>query len=164
MASEKHYNAEEKIEVARKICELYGTGNFTIDSCCENQAITNHTFLRWCGEVVEISELYKEAKQKAAQAQRTELRLAALNSLKKLVDGYSVDEIHQSGTPIYDKDKNIVGNRTTSIKRITKHYQPNVTAVIFSLKAMDPHTFKDNIPEVQNQEQVFLIDGKEVRF
>lgn len=159
-----NHSPEERIEISKLICEMYATGKYTIASCVENQGINEKTFYNWRGEIPEIADLYKQAGVSCSIAQRTELRLAALSSLKKLVDGQTVEEIHQEGIPVYNKKGEQIAMKTKSVKRITKHYQPNVTAVIFSLKAMDPATFKDNIPEQQNEEQVFLIGGKEVRF
>ncbi len=163
---EKQHTPKEKIEKARLICEKYATGQFTIESCVENQGISAKTFNLWHNEITEISEMYKEAKARCTNAHRTELKLAALTSLRKLVDGQTVEEIHQEGTPIIDeKTGKPTGKMTTDkVKRITKHFLPNVTAVIFALKAMDPLTFKENVPEHQAVEQVFLIGGKEVKF
>lgn len=160
----QHHSIEQKLDLSKRICERYSAGIYTIASCVENEGISDKTFLRWASEIPEISDAYKEAQRKSAMSQRTQLKLAALSSLKKLVDGQTVEEIHQEGTPIYDKHGEQIGMKTKSVKRITKHYQPNVTAVIFSLKSLDPSTFKDNVPEQENQEQVFLINGKEIKF
>lgn len=160
-----HSTPKQKIDIVKRICEKYSTGELTIASCVENEGISERTFGMWLEENSELADAYKEAKEKARLAQRGQLKQACMTSLMKLIQGYEVEEIHQDGVPILNEQGEQVAFRTKSVKRIKKHYQANVTAVIFALKALDPSMYRDNTPEVQqNQEQLFLIGGKEVRF
>lgn len=155
---------EKQMTKGTAICEEYAKGTFTIDSCCGNQGVSYSTFNLWCIENEELRLLFKRAKSEAEENNRRELKQKCATSLMKLVEGFSVEEIHQSGTPLFDKDGNQVGMKNGAVKRIKKHFAPNVTAIIFALKALDPDTYKDNIPPIQAEEQIFIVGGKEVKF
>lgn len=155
---------QRQMEVSKKICEEYEKGGLTIDSCCEAQGIAYRTFNDWLNKNAEVATMYKTAIAKAEQTYKRELKRKCATALEKLVEGFSVEEIHQTATPIFDDNGNQIAIKQGVVKRIKKHYAPNVTAVIFALKALDPDTYKDNVPPLQAEEQVFLIGGKEIKF
>jgi hypothetical protein len=159
-----HRTPEEKIEIAKRICELYATGKYTIASCCETEGLSVRQFVNWEAEITEVSQVYKQAKLEATATWRGNLKQAALTSLQKLVQGFHEYEEHQEVEPIYDKDGTQIGVTPVKLKKVKKYYAPHVTAVIFALKSMDPGTFKDHLPPAQNDEQIFLIGGKEIKF
>lgn len=159
-----HHSAKEKLRIAKLICDNYATGQYTIDSCIDNQGISKVTFYNWVDENLQIKQEYKEAAEKAKEIQRGQLKAICLNSLQKMITGFTVEETHTDGTPIIDKEGNETGFKIRNTKKIKKHVTPSVTAIIFALKALDPEQFKDNVPPQQNVEQVFLIGGKEIHF
>jgi len=159
-----HRTPEEKIQVCERVCEKYATALYTIASCVESEGISEKSFNLWASEIAEITDMYKAAKAKHNLTQKGQLKTACLTSLMKLVSGYEYDEVHQEVNPQYDKKGKQIGTRTKSVKRIKKHYQPNVTAVIFTLKSLDEQFKNNGHLEEQAVDQVFLIGGKEIKF
>lgn len=153
------HTAEEKITIAKAICEQYATGLFTLESCAENQGIAIKTFNIWHNTIAEITSLYNDAKLKAKQAQITELRRASVTSLYKLVTGFETEQIEEY-IEVDKRGKKIL----KSIKKTKKVVSPNVHAVAFALRATDPEQFKDGVTPQQVEEQVFKIGDKEIRF
>jgi len=66
--AQKKHNEAEKLELVTTICKDYGTGQYTIESCCESAGIVWGTFHIWITENSTLSELYKSAKEKVKQA------------------------------------------------------------------------------------------------
>lgn len=155
---------ERQMRIGKAICDKYALGQYTIDSCCESEGISYWTFNEWFKNNTELSNMYKLAVQKHEETYKRSLKEKCATALQKLVDGFSVEEIHQTGKPIIDKLGNQIGVNATQVKKIKKHFAPNVTAVIFALKSIDPDTYKDNIPPLQAEEQIFMIGDKEIKF
>lgn len=155
---------EKKIQIAIKICEHYATGQFTIESCCEKEGISDRTWNYWVKENAEIADIYKIAKQVEYKARLGELRRKALTSLEKLVMGFTDDEVHQEVVPIYDDNGNEIGVKNVRIKRVKKVFAPNCMAVMFALNATDSETFKYHQPQSDTGDQVFLIGDKPIKF
>lgn len=151
---------DQKLTIAKKICDQYAQGMHTIADCAESQGISVRTFTNWEQELTEVSDMYKEAKQ----LHQKSMEHAALKSLRKLIDGFTVEEITQDVEPIYDSNGEQIGTKRKSIRQTKKHFAPNVTAIIFALKAIDPAKFKDYLPPQAEEDQTFLIGGKEVKF
>lgn len=164
MAGHHQHNAQEKLEKAKAICEAYGTGAFSIVECCKNQAIHPGTFLNWCEDIQEIRDLYNKAKTEFDRANQTELRSRCLTSLEKLISGFEAEEVHEDLKPIYDPEGAQVGWVVKSRKVVKKQYAPNVTAVIFALKALESKTYREGRPEEKTDPQTFLINGQEIKF
>jgi hypothetical protein len=70
--------------------------------------------------------------------------IEVLNSLKKLCVGYSADE-ETKELKKHGKELKMV---TTKV--VTKHFQPNATAVTFYLKNQMPEEFKDKVETVHS--------------
>jgi hypothetical protein len=161
--AEKHHTIPEKIEVATAICNLYATGKHTIESCIDTQHIDVSTFYKWCAEIQEIQESYKDAVNQATNALRKELKLAAVTSLHRLVTGEQMEEEHREAVAVKDKDGKIT-MQPKSVKKIKKNYRPNVSAVTFALTNLDANFKGEPLPEGGEIPQTFLIAGKEVKF
>lgn len=155
---------EEQNRVGLLICSEYAAGQHTIDSCCRNQGVAYRTFNGWLKSNTTLADLYKMAKEDADRAYRGELKLKCATSLMKLIEGYDTEEVHQEGEPIYDTEGNQVGMKTSKVKRVKKRVQPNVTAIIFALKSIDPDTYKHNEVQIETEPQVFKIGDKEIKF
>ncbi len=136
----KHeYTQDEKAELVERICELYETQHATLASCCEAVGITDRSFHFWIGQVSEFSERYKKAKQKANGHYWEEvIAPKAKTALERLLEGEEWLE-----TELRDlSDKGVLtGQKAETVKRGKN--QPNVTAVIFSLKGEFPERFAD---------------------
>ena len=122
----KQHTHEEKIEVAKKICDLYAKGNFTLVSCCEEVGITEHTFTNWKNGNSEISELYKASKNTSELNFKRRLREKALTSAQKLVEGWEYKKTKK-------EIKKVDGKEYTRITESTEFVLPNPTMIIFSL-------------------------------
>lgn len=125
---QKKYNDKEKLELVTAICELYATGQYTIESCCENNGITARTFTDWISSNSELSELYKNAKKSVKEKNTKELVNLAFSEFKKRILGYTVIEETQEGI-----NKNGVFVTTKAIKRKI-HVRASDAALIFALK------------------------------
>jgi len=150
----------DKIRIAKAIFKDYATGEFTLESCCGKQGITARTLHNWSESISDISEAFKKAKDDNAKATKEDLKKKAVTSLEKLITGFSVEESETKEV------KNISGAviQRTTIKK-TKHFAPNVTAVIFALKALDPETWdNDGFGGGEEGEQVFIIEGRTIKF
>ena len=150
----------DKIKIAEKILENYSKGEFTLESCCGEEGITSRTLNNWVDSISEISESFKKAKEQNGKAKKEGLRKKGVDGLERLVTGFFVDE--EEVTEIRDR----TGRISQTIKRTKKKYfAPNVTAIIFALKAIDPTTWDNQKEEEEETEkQVFIIGGKEISF
>ena len=130
---------EEKVEIAKKICNLYSTDMYTIAECVENQGISVKTFNNWKNDFTEVTELYKKCQEKKRSVRMTELKKRALTGLEKLItereieDKYTTVKMDDQGEP-----------ELTEVKTTKRKLQPNPTAVIFALKNLDPKHFRES--------------------
>lgn len=131
-----HHTDVEKLEVARKVCDLYGSQNATMESCCEACGITDRTFRLWAAQFSEISELYKAARIKADETFFDMLQPKVKHALERLVNGHTYTEtkIEKGEMPTGLVDK------TTEVNVII---QPNPSAVIFLSKGLWPEMFAE---------------------
>lgn len=127
-------------DLVEEICKLIITDSYTYEEICSMVKIRQSTFYKWKAEKVEFSDAIK-----AAQKERDEIFVvAARKSLRKLVEGYSVDEIKVVTVDSGKTDAN--GNPIPKIKEQTKtnkHYKPDTAAVIFTLANLDSDNFKN---------------------
>jgi len=89
---QKKHNEAEKLELVTAICENYGTGLYTIESCVESAGIVFKTFDNWLNENPILTELYKSAKEKVKQANSKRLVNKALKEIERRIDGYTFTE------------------------------------------------------------------------
>ena len=129
--------------IVKRICDLIESDSYTIAEICKIVEITEDTYHRWKKEKPEFSECIKKAQDKWDDS----IVADAKRSLKKLINGYSIEETKviytDSGKP--DKD----GKQIPKIKeqvKITKHFQPSLGAAIFALtnKASDEWKNRQN--------------------
>ena len=127
----------EKIAIALRICEKYALGTYTLDSCCDNEDITDATFYTWTKEIEEIRDAFKNAQTASENRYKKELKEKAKTALTKLIEGFESVESFQEGTP--DKNGKITTTKVTTKKRFIG---PNPIAVIFALTNVDSEYFK----------------------
>lgn len=151
---------DEKFEIATRICELYKSGDFTIESCCNEVGIGIRTFKDWCENSAEITDLYKKSKELHGKYRRDGIKEKATNALEKLLESYWVIETETE--QIFDKNNKLTGKRVKEKKR---WIQANVTAVIFSLKNTDPANWNDaQTIDTGGESQVFKIGDQVIKF
>jgi len=89
---------EDKIEIVNRICDLYKTGDYTIESCCNEVGIGIRTFKDWCENSAEITDLYKKSKELHGKYRRDGIKEKATNALEKLLESYWVIETETTKT------------------------------------------------------------------
>ncbi|GAB4493346.1 MAG: hypothetical protein OHK0045_22660 [Raineya sp.] len=156
---------DKKIKIAKAICEKYATGNYTFESCCNNEGISENTLYAWAREFEGIEALLKDAQRQKDESFKKSLKEKAKTSLEKLIEGFESVETYQEGLP--GKDGKITTTKVTTKKRFIG---PNVTAVIFALTNVDSENFKhkaetehkgkieiDNLSKLTDEELEFRI-------
>lgn len=150
----------EKVKKAEKICDLYSTGNYTLESCCAEEGITARTLENWARKYSEISVLKKEAKDNNGRANREGVRDVALHGLKRLITGYFVDE--EEIERLTDNKGRLVSTRT---RKKSRYIPPATAAIIFALKNVDPANWNDDkFTDTQTEPQVFRIGNQTIKF
>lgn len=119
------------------ICRAIADGE-TIQTACKRGGISDDTFMRWRANNPEFAQALKKAEKEYNDWYNNGLVRDCKLSLKKLITGFTFDEV----TTEYESDKN--GNpRIKKQKTITKQVAPNPTAVIFALTNRDPDNWKN---------------------
>ena len=151
---------KDKIEIANRICELYEAGNVTIASCCEEVGITERTLWNWAVGISEISDRYKKAKERAATIGKEGIREKALDGLQRLITGFWIDD--EEVEEFFNQTGQMISRK---VRKKKKYFAPNVTAVIFALKNVDPVNWNENISiDFGDEEQVFKIGDQVIKF
>lgn len=129
---------DEKIRIAKAVCEKYASGNYTFESCCNNEGISENTLYAWAREIEEIELILKDAQRQKDESFKRNLKEKAKTALEKLVAGFESVETYQEGIPDETTGKIITSKVTTRKKFVP----PNPTAVIFALTNVDGDNFK----------------------
>lgn len=133
---------------AKSICDLYAMDTNPIADCIEQSGISIKTWYNWNDENEEVRNMYDESKLKKAARNLDKLRELSATSLELLVTGQTVTTVKNEGVMIVgqvvDGEKQPDKMQVVKSVQTTKHYQPNVTAVIFALTNADPDNFKRN--------------------
>ena len=146
---------EQRIEVAKQICDQYEIGEDTLESCCNAFGVARRTFHGWAQhwdedpETIEpkdriaiIANYYKKIDEKRNINIRALIKNQAIISLQKRVVGHTFDEVAIESKMRMD-EKGEEKLTVVSKKVTTKEIQPSDTAIIFALKNLDPDNFKD---------------------
>ncbi|TXH53472.1 MAG: hypothetical protein E6Q97_13190 [Desulfurellales bacterium] len=130
---------EERGEVVERVCVLYESQHATLESCCQAAGIASRTFYEWLAENAEFAQRYKKAKTAQREFYWQEIiRPLAETGLEKLLKGQklktkTVEDLSFQG--------NLTGERAATEKEVES--SPNPTAVIFTLKGLEPEMFAD---------------------
>jgi hypothetical protein len=150
------HTQEEKIALAKQVCDLYESQNCTLESACESVGLPQATFYLWKAQIVEIGEYYKKAKENADEFYWHELLRPKLKtSLQLLVEGF--DEVHEMEEDVVwqgvmvkdDNDKPMRKNKITKSR-----VAPNPTSVIFGMKVVFPEKTKDRADVTSDGKQI----------
>jgi hypothetical protein len=144
---ERHLTQDERIDLVKKICDLYASEGGTIESTCEACGLSVNTFYLWTCKYTELKDIYKKAKELSDEVFLEKLRPRAQKSLIRLIEGET-----------YTKTKQESGvNATGSFgKTVTEEVLvlPNPTSVIFALKGVQHETFGDKRDITTNGESL----------
>ncbi|MCB9047707.1 MAG: hypothetical protein H6550_16350 [Chitinophagales bacterium] len=119
----------QKIEVARKIIEMFRTGVYALEYCCNHYRVSLATFYRWAapatplgdlmlkqkplpkGAVPTIQEMFLEAREIALGNYRHQVKMLAYDKLKDKIEGEHYEETvceYALDTNLYILDENNV--------------------------------------------------------
>lgn len=151
----------QRVALAEKICEKYETGHYTIESCCKAFKVNPNTFRNWAapnidsfeemplirqnelikrGFVHEVHEMYKKAKECSLISFKELLLDRSRCGLLELVSGknYTIKRTISKK----DIDGKVISTREYVLE---KYLPPNISAIIFALKALDRESFAGQI-------------------
>ncbi len=147
VASPAH-TQQEKVALAKRVCEVYESQNCTLESACESVSVKPSTFYLWCAQIGEIRETYKKAKESADEFYWNELLRPKLKtSLQKLVEGFDEEQeveedVIWQGVMVKDEQTGLPMRKN----KITRSkVAPNPTSVIFGMKVVFPDKTKDGL-------------------
>jgi len=151
------HTEEEKIALAKQVCDLYESQNCTLESACNEVGIPMRTFHLWNSQIAEIAEYYKKAKENADEFYWQELLRPKLKtSLQLLVEGF--DEQQEVEEDVYWQGvavKDAVSGKTLRKNKVTKsRVAPNATSVIFGMKVVFPEKTKDRADVTSDGKQI----------
>lgn len=123
--------------IVKRIADLIRADSYTIHEICTLSGIHVDTYYDWKKNKPEFSEAIEKAR-----AEHDEILVKeAKNSLRKLVQGYDVEE---RKTVYVENQKDNQGKPKIKEQTVTKkHYQPSVPAVIFALTNKAPEEYKN---------------------
>jgi hypothetical protein len=151
------HTEEQKIALAKQVCDLYESQWATIESVCKEVGIGESTFRLWAVQIEEIGEMYKKAKTKSEEHYFEErLKPKAMRSLERLIEGFEdkqevEEDVVWQGIVVKDKETNVPlrKNKVTRSK-----VAPNPTSVIFGMKLAFPEKTKDGVDITTNGKDV----------
>ncbi len=123
--------------IVKRICDLISKDTFTIAEICASVKISERCYYDWQANNAEFAESIARAREQFDELIVKE----AKNSLRKLINGYEVEE----KTTVYENDKE--GKpKVKEQKIVKKHIQPNAHSVEFALtnKAPDEYQNRQN--------------------
>jgi len=121
----------ERIRKAKKICKLYETNEFTIESCCQKRKVPYDTFYLWINKYKEIKKLYKKTQNIKRKGNNTKLIRLARTALEKKLSFMEYEEV----TTISRSADGITQIAETKI--ISKIVIPTATDIALALNNLD---------------------------
>lgn len=147
---------KDKLEKVALICELYQSGEFTIQSCCEAVGVPYANFNNWTqpnlteeqieakdyrkGFLREAYDLYQESLPKNEINYMALLKSKVREGLLKKAVGTEYEEV----TTEVKVDEN-GQSKPVSIRKTKKIVLPDTTALIFLAKNVDPENFQERV-------------------
>lgn len=131
------HDPEERAEMVERVCNLYESQHATIASCCKAAGISYQSFNLWCNKFEELGDRYKKAKAKQKENYWQDIIRPLLKAA--LIRHLAIEET----TIVMERNVLVNGIPTGQKIRITTRKQtlPNVTVLIFVMKALYPERF-----------------------
>lgn len=145
-----------------KICDAYSEGD-PLKEVLGRYHITPRMFADWLKDP-ECRQLFNESSEAFLLFQDQNIRTKALQAFEKLVTGFDVEEVTEESVMLPDGSSKPTRHITK-----TKHFAPNVHAVILALQKLIPNVYSDpakllpQSPE-EEEEQIFKIGNSEIKF
>ena len=152
----KTYTKKAKLEIVRKICANYETGQYTLESCCKNAGVPYRTFRDWWIRYenereneggkwhffAEVAALWEDAQRQHRTEVSNELVCKAETALHKSITGWEYEETITVGRRSIDKNGEITFI-PIGIKKTKKYKAPSDSAIQFALKKLKPEIYGD---------------------
>jgi hypothetical protein len=131
------HDPEEREVMVERVCNLYESQHATIASCCKAAGISYQSFNLWCNKFEELGDRYKKAKAKQKENYWQDIIRPLLKAA--LIRHLAIEET----TIVMERNVLVNGIPTGQKIRITTRKQtlPNVTVLIFIMKALYPERF-----------------------
>lgn len=135
----------QKIKLAKEVCELYQTDQYTLESCLHQVGIrSDSTWYKWTADLEEVADLFNKAKKEKTTRYRAGLVERARTTLERYLDGFTVEIVEEEGMAIGGGNGEAPQIQTTRIKRKQKYIRPSVGAAMYVLNNMDGRNFSKN--------------------
>lgn len=152
----KSYSKQAILEIVRKICSNYGTGEYTLESCCEEAGVPYRTYRDWWRRydanpdneeskwycLAEVAGLWEQAQKKNKEENEGKLVKKAESLLERIISGYE----YEVKTTHFKRGLDVDGNATlipVGYKTEKKFRQPSVRAIFFVLTKLKPEIYGD---------------------
>ena len=152
------YTKERVIEIVRKVCGSYKTGEYTLESCCKNAGVPYRTYKDWWARyeadpdnveskwhfLAEVAGLWVDAQEKHRSLNDEALIQKAESLLVKAVSGYEYEEV----TTIYKRSIDADGNEVhipVGLRKKKRFRHPSVSAIMFVLRRLKPEVYGEQI-------------------
>lgn len=142
-------------ENKQRVLQLLREDSYTITELARIVGIDRTIYYDWLRDDEAFAQAVKEAKEEF----RKNIAVEAHNSLRRLVQGYTAEEVTIINVPSKTK-LDPSGNPMPVIKEqriVKKHIAPNTAAIIFALTNLDPDKWK-------NRQEVFNTGKMEHEF
>lgn len=148
----RNLTVKQKINLAKKVCDLYSTDKFTLDECLKANAINSRTtWANWVNQIEQIEQLYNIAIQEKNNIYDHRIVEKAKTNLEKLIEGWEYDEVKKEGEVVNGK---VVVQKVTST---TKHQKPSLGAITFALTNRDKNNFNHGVIDRDDSEVIETI-------
>lgn len=152
----KSYPKQAILEIVRKICGSYGTGEYTLESCCEKAGVPYRTYRDWWRRyevnpdneegkwhcLAEVAGIWEQAQKKNKKENEGKLVKKAESLLERIISGYE----YEVKTTHFKRGLDMDGNAILTpvgYKTEKKFRQPSVRAIIFVLTKLKPEIYGD---------------------
>lgn len=141
----KDLKPHQKIDLARQVCDLYSTDQYTLAVCLQQVGIqSDSTWYKWMQEIEEIAELYREAQDRKHDAYTSNLVIRARTRLEQFLDGWTQEIVEQEAIPVKGQEGQPDTVAIVKVKRKQLYIKPSLRAVEFVLTNLDGKVYSRN--------------------
>lgn len=148
------------IQVAKFACDIYATNTYPLHDCLRFAGVMSEaTFHFWKRDFKAVKDLHEAATKAKSLSYRNQVRELAWDSLKKQINGYTVELDEVSDTIEFVEGETTDDSQeptkqahtitTRTIKRKKVYVRPSPTLTMFVLTNLDSDNFK-RLPNDEN--------------
>lgn len=137
---------EQKTEIAKLVCLMYATDQFTLIDCLNYCGIKSKgTWWNWLDAIEPIEQLYIEAQLQKDREYKHRLKHRARTMAERLIDGYTLEVEERTSQPVIAKEgEEPTGLEIYTTKVKTIFVKPSVPIILNTLYNTDGRTFTRN--------------------